>query len=136
MARFTVATRRALDPAFPVHARFLALLWAIDSYSALTGESFHGTYERVGRVLKFDWNDKPSDSQIETAVALLRRERDSFLLALRAFGAERKEQKRTRRQRQPSSAQLRHLYFAAWFEAPGVHRKTSRALERLRDPVV
>jgi hypothetical protein len=136
MARFTVAARRALDPALPVHARFLALLWAIDSYCALTGESFHGTYERVGRAFEFDWNDKPSDGQIETAVALLGLERHSFLLALSTFAAERKEEKRTRRQRQPSSSQLRHLYFAAWFEAPGVHLKTSPALQRLRDPVV
>jgi hypothetical protein len=131
MARFTVAVRRALDASHPSRARFLALLWAIDSYGALTGESFHGTFERLGRVGGFGWANKPSDEQITAAVEVLIRERASFLDLSRSFAADRRTQKRERAQRQASKAQLRNLYFAAWFHAPGVHRKASPALASL-----
>jgi hypothetical protein len=131
MSCFNGARRRALDRQFVLRQRFVPFLWLIEEYGYLTGESFHGTYARLGRHFGFDWARKPDDDQLTAAVELLTRERTEFLRRLQAFDQARRVEKANRQQRQPSKRALITLYFGEWFLAPGEHHKSRWSLKEL-----
>ena len=124
MARFNVAARRVVRTDLNPAVRFLALLWAIDSYTSLTGETFDHTYRRLGSHFGFTWSEKPDGAQMTQAVAVLAQERLLFISRLEAFSTRRRLEKASGR-RQSSRSQLRDLYFEPWFVVAGPMNKSA-----------
>lgn len=124
---FNVAYRRIINPDLPEPVRFLALLWAIESYCWLTAQKFEATYIRIGESIGFDWLQKPSDSQLVEAANLLRSERSAFLTKLETFTMQRRTEK-AKGQRKLRKLQIEELYFPDWFLTSTIERRLGEHL--------
>lgn len=124
---FNVAYRRIINPDLPERVRFLALLWAIESYSYLTAQKFQTTYIRIGESIGFDWIQKPSDSQLVEAANLLRSERSAFLTKLETFTMQRRTEK-AKGQRKLRKLQIEELYFPDWFLTSTIEKRLGEHL--------
>lgn len=124
---FNVAYRRIINPDLPERVRFLALLWAIESYCCLTAQKFEATYIRIGESIGFDWLKKPSDSQLVEAANLLRSERRAFLTKLETFTMQRRREK-AKGQRKLRKLQIEELYFPDWFLTSTIERRLGEHL--------
>jgi hypothetical protein len=113
---FNVAYRRIINPDLPEPVRFLALLWAIESYCWLTAQKFEATYIRIGESIGFDWLQKPSDSQLVEAANLLRSERRAFLTKLETFTLQRRISTNAKGHNNSSANFVKfvELYFPDW----------------------
>lgn len=90
---FNQASRRVVDEQRPIPPRFLAFLWCIESFAWLTGESFEGTYRRLGHRFDFTWDEKPDSFQMVAALNALTLERQNYLACLQAFDRRRQAEK-------------------------------------------
>lgn len=94
--------------------RYLAFLWAVESYCWLTGLGFHTTVERFGRLLGFDWAYPPSGEQLDVAIEGLEIERRRYLAKLELLARRRIRQK-ARERRVPSRDELSRFTPPNWF---------------------
>ncbi len=135
---FTVAARRAADPASPLPRRFRALLRCIESYAWLTRGSFHGTFARLGGLHGFGWSGRLDAAQIDAALRTLVADRERFLHRVDEFARRRRAEKAAGA-RVPRRGAVEALYAsaAAGPEAAGgepdpVLRRFDSAMERIR----
>lgn len=90
---FTVAARRAMDPALPLPLRFRALLWCVERYAWLTRGSFQEILDRLGRTHGFGPEDRLDAARLEAALRTLVADRERFLLRADELARRRRAEK-------------------------------------------